>query len=369
MGEGANQLSQDDERDDVVTVNEADIQQTREEMSETLQAIQAKLDPERMTDDAKEAAREMVEEVKESAQQISEAASAAAVEAVDHAVMKVQEAFPQLTEAASAAAMEAVDHAMMKVQEAFPGIARQAQEVAQATVDHAIGEAKMAIRELGNQTKAAVRDATVGRIERVAQSTSDTSKYLGSSTVSTIKQNPGPAAVAAFGLGWLLMNGRRGPQSTKPMTPSGMMGQSGITQSKVGQAQDVAGAAMDQVQSAASGVAGQVQNVATGAADHVEDTVVSIATKVQHAPGRVRQMIETSPVPMGVVAAAIGSVAAMSMASTRRENELLGEVRDNLVQQAQTTVQTTIEKVQHVAEEVGETISQEAEAEGLSMQS
>lgn len=249
--------------------------------------------------------------------------------------------------------------------------------MAQAAIDHAIEEAKMAVRELGNNTKAAVRDAAVGRIERMAGSTSEATKYLGSTTFNTIKQNPGPAAVAAIGLGWLMLNGKRGTAATQPTSSAKPYGTTGSTgtdhpvadkaQEAAGKAQEVAGNAVDQVQCGIGVAADQVQIVATGAASQVGDTVMSIANKAQHTQGRIRQMVQESPDAMGIVAAAVGSVAALSISETRREQELLGEARDTLVQQVQTSAQSTMEKVQNVASEVGETIERETKGEGASM--
>jgi hypothetical protein len=186
MGERTDQVSQPEIEEDALAAGDAEILQTREEISETLEAIQTKLAPERLTDDAKEAARETV----------------------DHVVDEVKATVQESSELASVAAMEAVDYALLKVKESLPDLSQQAQEAAQEAVDHAIAEAKTAVRELGTQTRAAVRDATIGRVERMANTTSETSKYVGSTVVHTIRQNPGPAALTALGLGWLVMNGR-----------------------------------------------------------------------------------------------------------------------------------------------------------------
>jgi len=178
MGQRADQLDQTPGLNDPLAAGDAEIQQTREEMSETLEAIQEKLSPAQMTDDAKVAAIEtvdhVVEEAKAAIQELTESASAATMEAVDNALVKVRELLPELnqqaqdvargaSEVASVAAMEAVEHALLKVKEAMPDLTQQAQDAAREAVDHAINEAKAALRELGTQTRFAVRDATIGR--------------------------------------------------------------------------------------------------------------------------------------------------------------------------------------------------------------
>ena len=55
----------------------------------------------------------------------------------------------------------------------------------------------------------------------------------------------------------------------------------------------------------------------------------------------------------------------MALPSTQREDEMLGEARDNLVQQARSTTEETVQKVQRVAEEMKSTAEEEARSEGL----
>ena len=123
MVERADQLNEPEYEDDALADGDAEILQTRQEMSETLEAIQQKLAPERLTDDAKDAAREtvdhVVEEAKEAAQEWSEIASVAAMEAVDHAMSKIKETFPELSQQAQGAASQAVDHAIEEARQPF----------------------------------------------------------------------------------------------------------------------------------------------------------------------------------------------------------------------------------------------------------
>lgn len=406
---------------------DAEVQQTREDISETLDAIQEKLAPGRLTDDARDAAVETVDhvvaEAKATAQEWTELASVAAMETLEHALQKIKETFPELnqqaqhtaretvdhamaearssatlavdqalikarealpdlTQQAQEAARDSVDHALIKAREAFPDLTRQAQEAAREAVDHAIAEAKLAVRELGDQARAAVRDATIGKVERMANTTSQTSKSFGTTTVQTVKQNPGPAALAALGLSWLVLNGRSSAkhQADQSMSSTGSQGSTGLTdevQNRLGQLKDASGEASDKVESAVGTAADKVTetvgtatdkvtNTATVAAGQVQETAVQLTNQAKQIPTRLRAAITKNPVPMGLVAVALGSAAAFAVPETRRESALLGEVRDSLVDQAQTAAQTTIEKVQRVAEAAGETVEKEARYEGLS---
>lgn len=360
----------------------SDVERTRAEMSETIDAIQDRLAPERLTDEARDMATEVTGEAKV---------------VVEEAIEKIKEAFPELTGQAEQVARDVIDHALQEAKKSLPVLSDQAQEAVDHIVDHAVQEAKTAIRELGTQARASVRDATIGKVERMADTTSKTSKSFSSSVVSTIKQNPGPAALTALGVGWLVMNGSgSGSQgTTSPLsgsTGSGMtdtvqakagemQGKAGEMQDKAGdlagQAQDAAANATDDVKNAATDVAGQVQDAASSVGSQVQDTATAIADqiqdkagmlseKAQNLPGRFKHMIDTNPVPAGLVAVALGSTAAIMVPGTQREQQLLGGARDKLFEQAQSTTHDVVEKVKHVAEEAGEAVEKEAKYQGLS---
>jgi hypothetical protein len=76
-------------------------------------------------------------------------------------------------------------------------------------------------------------------------------------------------------------------------------------------------------------------------------------------------MVESNPLALGLMAMALGSVAALAVPETRRVQALMRDARDALIERAQTTALTTIEKVQQVTGEVGETVEKEAKYQGL----
>jgi ribosome recycling factor len=397
MGQRADQLNDTQEPDDALAAGDAEIQQTREDMSQTLEAIQEKLSPEQMTDDARDAAIEtanrVIEDAKAAIQELTELASAATNEAVDNALVRLREVLPDLnqqaqdsmrgaSELASVAAMEAVDHALLKVREAMPDLTQHAQDAAKEAVDHAIEEAKSALRELAAQTRFAVRDATIGRVERMAHTTNETTKRTGSTVMETIKQNPGPAALTALGVSWLFMNGRSSgsrahtikvdsPSSNSGGTGLGERVQAGTEQAKekagdvAHQVQDGVGTVTDGAVQGAEAVTSTLSQAAGTVASDVQSTVAGASTQVKQMPSRLRHMVEANPVPLGLVGIALGSAVALAVPETRRENQLLGEARDTVVERAQSTAQDTLQKVQQVAGEVGETVEKEAKYAGL----
>jgi hypothetical protein len=308
----------------------SDIEQTRAEMSETIEAIQDRLAPERVAEQAKDTAAEVTE---------------------------------------------------------------QAREAALEVIDHALVEAKAAVRELGDQARAAVRDATVGRVERMASKTNEAAGGLRSSIGATIQQNPIPAALVGLGLGWMLLNrpststasqrdyndtsrgyqpGYRAGYAPAPSQagswPAG--GSQSQTGGGIGRS---AGEAVGQVQETTGQVVGQVQQTAGQVVDQAQETVGQVVDQVQQtasqARGRLEQMLHENPMQVGALAVVLGGALGLAAPPTSREQELMGSARDRLVGRVQETAQTTLDKVEHVAEEMGDAAAKEAQNQGLTTQS
>ena len=149
-----------------------EIEQTRTEMSGTIDAIQRRLDPEVLTEQAKEAARDVTE----------------------HAVREVRDA-----------ALEVTDHAVQQAKEAARDMTGQAKE---AAWDATVGRAEQAV------------GATVETVEEAVSSAGQTVQGVGSIVIETIRQNPVPAALAGLSLGWLFMN-RSGGSAGRTSYPYG----------------------------------------------------------------------------------------------------------------------------------------------------
>lgn len=145
--------------------------------------------------------------------------------------------------------------------------------------------------------------------------------------------------------------------------------------------QDAASSAAGTVQDAASSAAGTVQDVAGQVADkaqdfagQAQDQMGEWADTAQQAAYRVRsrfeQMLDENPLLVGAAAVALGAAIGMSVPSTSKEDELFGERRDQLLDKAQDVAQDTMQKVQNVAERTADvakdTARDEAQKQGLS---
>jgi len=209
--------------------------------------------------------------------------------------------------------------------------------------------------------------------------------------MDTIKQNPLPTALAAIGIGWLLRN--RGGSSGEVhydyySRPGGEMGQPTYPSYGSGFA-DYGSAGMRGYYDASSsgysgdpsGMQGSHQGQSTGEhaqqmAGEVQERAGRVVGQMQQQAGQVQQqaqglwqMAEANPVAMGAVGLLLGGVAGLLIPETKKERELLGEHRDQVIGNIQQVAGQTAEKVQRVAsqaaQEAMQTVKEEAEAEGL----
>jgi ElaB/YqjD/DUF883 family membrane-anchored ribosome-binding protein len=150
-----------------------EIAQTRTEMSGTIDAIQQRLAPETLGQQAKDVARDATEQAKSAAQDV-----------LQDAVREVKDAAKEVTA-------------------------------------HAVHEVRDAARDVTTDAKDAAWDATIGRAENAVTSAGETAKGFGSIVIDTIKQNPIPAALAGLSLFWLYKHraGSLGFASTSSLAP------------------------------------------------------------------------------------------------------------------------------------------------------
>jgi len=407
MGQSANPISRSGHSgansDDISVTPETEelrreIEHTRTDMSGTLDAIQQRLNPEVISEQAKDTASDITAQAKD-------------------------------------AALEVIDHALAEVKGQATEVLEQAREVlveARVTAREVLGEAKVTAREAvedaTTQAKAAVRGATIGKVETMIRSANDTTNAARHGLVETIKANPFPAALAGLGLGWLFINSRsaaaRGTSHSRTYeatyreqrpysahTPPQFGAYQGNTGSTSGGS--VIGSTVDRAQSAAGNLAGQAgdlagqvggavgdaagqvgetaSNIASGTLEtagnivgQVGETASNLASGTVEAAGNIAEQaqyqamrledsfqraLRTNPLAVGAVTLALGTAIGLALPQTERENQLMGEARDSLLERAQEFAQETVEKVQSVATEaqqtVTETVKDEAKKQGL----
>jgi len=141
----------------------------------------------------------------------------------------------------------------------------------------------------------------------------------------------------------------------------------------VNRAQETVGTLADRTQDTVGNVVSQAQETASNVASQTQEAVGYIADQAQYQARRLEDRFQhtlyENPLAVGAVALAIGTAVGFSLPQTEPENELLGEARDNLIDRAQEVAQDTLEKVQQVAGDVVDqaqtTVKEQAKERGL----
>lgn len=120
--------------------------------------------------------------------------------------------------------------------------------------------------------------------------------------------------------------------------------------------QEAVGEVAEDVQHRASEMADAVQHRAGEMADAVKSRASAMAERARYATTRAgmrsRQVVNQNPLAMAAVAAAVGVAVGFATPITEAENEYLGEARDSVVGQAQQAASRAMERVQEVADNV-----------------
>jgi ElaB/YqjD/DUF883 family membrane-anchored ribosome-binding protein len=269
---------------------------------------------------------------------------------------------------------------------------------------------RLSPERLTREAKDKIKEATIGKVEEMADMAAHKANHWRYSIMDTIKQNPIPAALTGIGLGWLLMEGMRSPDRQEYRyrsiydydthhlyAPEGQEGyyekdyEPGMVrnvQHKMSDAahtvQDKTSQAVQSVKDTASNVADAVSDTASNVATTVSDTASNVAhgakemtyraqDNVRYQAERARMnfnyAMNESPFAVGAVAFAAGAAIGLMLPRTEKEDKWMGETRDHLMEQAKETAKETAKKAQHVAEEAyevaKETAKEEARKEGL----
>ena len=117
---------------------------------------------------------------------------------------------------------------------------------------------------------------------------------------------------------------------------------------------DVANSARERVSGVAERVGERASEVADRARDIRHNVRDSARYRMHNATERFDQTLNDNPVAIGMVAMAVGMAAGLAIPESRQEKQLMGQYRDQLADRVRETVDETREKVQNVAERVVE---------------
>jgi ElaB/YqjD/DUF883 family membrane-anchored ribosome-binding protein len=228
----------------------------------------------------------------------------------------------------------------------------------------------------------------------------------------TIKQHPLPIAIAGFGLYWLYesLNETEQTKANRHQQNRQLRERAAeafeTARSRAGdvastvqdrashladQASHLADQANDAVQRARA-KAGEVADQWSDRAGEVAETVQERAERIKNEAGErlghysdvvserrdwaaqeLHQTVESNPLAVGIVAAAVGMAFGLMLPKTRIENRTLGSARDHLLEEAQAKVHETVDDLKHkavdavkqTAAQAVDTLKEEAQKHGV----
>jgi RNA-binding protein YhbY len=301
-----------------------EIDRTRSDLGQTLAAIEQKLDPATLREKA-------VEEI----QVVEDRVKAAVKEQIEETREKLKVELAQATETVKREVTDALDHA-----------------------------------------KKAVRAATIGKVETMARRANDTTIEARDTILDTLWQNPLPTVLAGVGLTWLFMNRRSANASHEPpprygdsewRRPQAMHDVSqraadiaGSAGRAVSHATDAAGRAVSHGTDAvghavhdaadraghlvhdAADAAGRVAHQVSEGASHLAHEASDMGTQAMYSARdqarrvdrSLQQALHDNPIAVGAAVVAAGALVGMALPRTKREDALMGSVRDDLLEKA-----------------------------------
>jgi hypothetical protein len=265
-------------------------------------------------------------------------------------------------------------------------------EVTRTEMEGTIGEIghRLQPETIVGQAREQLREATVGKVERLMDDAGQTAQRTGNTMVETIRENPVPAALAALGIGWLAMrmraqqsssygvggtrsgNGSRyGPgyatgyatgteDMYRPRSGDPMSGVRDTADRAAAGAQDVADEAMYRAQRLGEDVQGAARDVADKTQETVQQAQWQMQGTVDQAQRQFDRTLQENPLALGALAVGVGAAVALAIPETQKERELMGEHRDRLVSEAQSVAGQALDQTEQKVEEVGEQIRSES---------
>jgi len=221
---------------------------------------------------------------------------------------------------------------------------------------------RLSPENLVGQVKETVREATIGKVERVIGQVGETLsgvtepvrevagragnaiKEAGTTVGDTIWKNPIPLGLIGLGVGMLIMKNYRG-QSYSISSSQRRYPQTNYAMGDVGQPRQAQ-------QNMGSGTLNQVKETASDLANRSTQTLNELGTKAKNSASRFGEIMRDNPLAAGAVAIAAGTAVGLMIPSTRIENEYIGETGGRLVERVEDVARDALGKVQDAAKQM-----------------
>jgi ElaB/YqjD/DUF883 family membrane-anchored ribosome-binding protein len=229
---------------------------------------------------------------------------------------------------------------------------------------------RLSPEHLVGQVKETVREATIGKVERVmsqvgetisevtepalemAGRAGDVIKEVGTSVGDKIWKNPIPVALIGLGVGMLVMRSRgssytRGYSSPRPSSTGR---RSNYALGDIGQTQQTQGAGTG------ASTLNQVKETASDLANRSTQALSDFGTKAKNSASavttRFEQMMHENPLAVGAIAVAAGTAVGLVLPTTRVESQYIGQTGERLVERVEDVARGALDKVQDAAKQM-----------------
>ena len=198
-----------------------------------------------------------------------------------------------------------------------------------------------------------VKAATTEKVRAMAETAGDTAHDMMNRTragagglLDTVRDNPYPAALIGIGAAWLMMNASKGSQGTSyrsyredPRDYGSYYGGSSATrQSQSG------------------------EPLASRAREYAEQTSDAVRRAGRQTQNRLQRMMSENPLLVGAGALMLGAAFGLAVPETESENEMMGDLRDSVVERAQQMAGDAASKVQDTAHQVADAAASVAQS-------
>jgi ElaB/YqjD/DUF883 family membrane-anchored ribosome-binding protein len=231
-----------------------------------------------------------------------------------------------------------------------------------------------------------VKTATTERVRHMAESAGETAQDMMRSTrqatsgiVEGARQNPIPALMIGIGVAWLLVDRTRNQGDRSSYRNAGRSqdwrryGAAGDYDRSYGSRNLAAGTGVDLDDDAGYGYAeygsdyaygsnrgtsrSSMQKVSERASDMADSARTTLRRSTRDAQNGFQRMLRDNPLLVGAAAIVAGAAVGAALPETERENELMGETRDSVIDKAQDLARNAASTVQDVAGDAVKTVT------------
>lgn len=131
---------------------------------------------------------------------------------------------------------------------------------------------------------------------------------------------------------------------------SGMLGRATEAAGQVAErAQEKASSVIQSSQEAVRNIGNRAQEMAHGAEQRIESAAGEVQVQARRVEARFAQALQDNPLAVAAAALAVGTAIGLSIPETRKEDELMGEARDRLMGKAGSAASEALEKAKTIA--------------------